>query len=58
MGDGSGRGECFAGIGQQLLVFEVGVNGVHPTGFTWRWGGAGWAEVMVEGAFGGVVELF
>ncbi|MBY8934019.1 hypothetical protein J1G32_06800 [Pseudomonas fluorescens] len=58
MGDGSGGSECFAGIGQQFLVFEVGGDGVHPAGFAWRWGRAGWAEVVIEGAVGGFVEFF
>jgi len=58
LGDGFGGGEGFAGVGQQVFVFGVGGDGVHGAGAEGRWGGAGWAEVMVEGAVGGLVEFF
>ena len=44
LGDGFGRGECFAGIGQQFFGFGVGGSASSA----WRWRGAGWKEVVVE----------
>ena len=51
LGDGFSRGEGFAGVGQQVFVFGVRGDGVHGAGAGGRWGGAGCAEVVVEGGF-------
>lgn len=35
--------------------FEACGHDVHTTGFTGRWGEVGWAEAVIQHAFGGVV---
>ncbi|MNR37378.1 hypothetical protein D3C85_1553880 [compost metagenome] len=51
-----GRRQRFAGMHQQGLYIEFGIDDEHGTGFTRRGHDAGaGAEVMIEGALGGFV---
>ena len=55
-GHGFGRGQGFAGVGQQFFAVDAGGDEVAGVGFEQRFSGEQGIEVVVEGAFGGLVE--
>ena len=57
-GHDAGRGEGFAGVGQQAFVVLIGGDLEHGAGFVEAQGECVGFEVVVEGAFGGFVESF
>ncbi|MNX93995.1 hypothetical protein D3C86_1262100 [compost metagenome] len=58
VGHDMGRSQRLAGVHQQGLGTQLGINDEHAAGFTRRGHDAGaGVEVMIEGALGGFVEF-
>lgn len=57
-GHEAGLGQGFAGVDQQAFVVLIGGDLEHGAGFVEAQGEGVGFEVVVEGAFGGVVESF
>ena len=55
-GHGFGRGQGFAGVGQQFFAVEAGGDEVAGVGLEQRFSGEQGIEVVIESAFGGFVE--